>query len=99
METISLSRLNEFVRRVIALNFDDPVWIVAELLQIKESKGHYYIELAEKSDQGDIIAQSSAVIWKPNYGLIKKSLSADIFTILKEGNQIKVQVLVDYHPR
>ncbi|MDQ3141735.1 MAG: exodeoxyribonuclease VII large subunit [Bacteroidota bacterium] len=98
METFSLSRLNEYIRRAIAVNFPEAIWVVAELVTIKESRGHVYLELAEK-DQDEIIAQSNAVLWKSQYGLMKKQLGDHIHQILKDGNEIRIQVAVDYHIR
>lgn len=96
MEALRLSRLNEFIRRTIALNFSEPVWVIAELVQGKLNKGHYYLELAERTEQDEIISQSSAVIWKNNYLLLQhyKDIS-----ILKEGNELKLKVQVEYHPK
>ena len=64
MEQFSLSKLNLYIRRVIAVNFEDPIWIDCELLSVKEKSGHIYLDLIEKDEQDQIIAQSSAVIWK-----------------------------------
>ncbi|MEO6191287.1 MAG: exodeoxyribonuclease VII large subunit [Saprospiraceae bacterium] len=96
MDTIRLCRLNEIIQRVVALNFDSPIWITAELVQAKVNKGHTYLEIAERSEHEDIIAQSSAVIWKNNWNILSKKIDN---TILKEGNQLRLYVLVEYHPR
>ncbi|MEP7195840.1 MAG: exodeoxyribonuclease VII large subunit [Saprospiraceae bacterium] len=96
MEVISLSRLNEFIRRVIALNFQDPIWIIAELVQCKLNKGHHYLELAERSPENEIIAQSSAVIWKTSWSKINKHFQSDL---LREGQQIKLKIQLEFHAK
>lgn len=97
METLSLSRLNEYLRRVITLNFSEPLWINAELVQCNLNKGNYYIELAERdASTSDILAQSVAVIWKTTWVNLKSRINADI---LREGNKLRLKVLVDYHIR
>ncbi len=96
MEAIRLSRLNEFIRRTIALNFAQPIWIIAELVQAKLNKGHLYLELAERTEEDEVIAQSSAVIWKTNLAKISSEKFTSIF---KEGNELKLKVQVDYHAR
>ena len=42
MKTYSLYELNEFVRRVVALNFNESIWVTAEIGQINESRGHRF---------------------------------------------------------
>ncbi len=97
MESFKLSRLNEYIQRVIALNFENPVWITAELIQTKLNKGHYYLELAERSDENEeIIAQSSAIIWKSNWTVISKKIND---FELKAGINIKLRVFVEFHPK
>lgn len=100
METYSLFQLNEYLRRVIALNFSEHIWINAELLQISESRGNYYVELIEKQDDSDvIIAQSSAVIWYRTYLSLKKKLGGTLASLLKSGVEVKIKIKVDYNER
>ena len=51
MSSLRLSKLNEYIRRAIAVNFQEPVWITAEIASVKESRGHWYLELAEKENE------------------------------------------------
>lgn len=100
MENLSLFELQEFVRRVIALNFPDALWIRAEVAQIKSSRGHFYLELVEKAqDQDEVIAQASAVVWKGAYTRMIKKLGADLPALLQEGRELLLQVRVDFHER
>ncbi|MBK6546517.1 MAG: exodeoxyribonuclease VII large subunit [Saprospiraceae bacterium] len=99
MEQFTLSKLNSYIRRVLAINFQDAIWISAELLSYKEKAGHAYLELVEKDEQDTIIAQSSAVIWKSSFAAIKKINAVDLLQILREGNEIRVLVQVDYNAR
>ena len=87
MTTFSLYELNEFIRRVLALNFNESVWITAEIAQIGVSRAHRYITLIEK--EGDeIIAQSDAVLWAGDYKRIKRTLKELTDTLLQEGMEI-----------
>ena len=68
----TLFELNEFVRRIIALNFTEAIWISCELAQVSNSRGHLYLSLVEKEEaddfigeEGKIIAQSCGVKEKP----------------------------------
>ena len=99
MEQFSLSKLNLYIRRVIAVNFEDPIWIDCELLSVKEKSGHIYLDLIEKDEQDQIIAQSSAVIWKTQSAALQKKCSYDLYQILSAGNKVLIAVTVDYNAR
>lgn len=99
-EALGLFELNEYVRRVIALNFEAPVWVRAELSQVKQSRGHYYLDLIEKEESSDKIkAQSSAVIWANTFWFLRKKLGDILFDILQDGMELKLKVYVDFHER
>ncbi len=38
MQSYSLFELNEYIRRVVALNFQEPLWVRCEIAQIKENR-------------------------------------------------------------
>lgn len=82
----------------MAANFLEAVWITAEVIQAKLNRGHYYIDLVEKNNE-EVIAQSSAVIWKSDLITIQRYNPANLDLILQEGNEIRVHVLVDYNIR
>lgn len=99
METLSLSKLNIYIRRAIALNFQDPIWISAEILSYKERNGHVYLELTEKDEQDNITAQGSAILWKNTAALLNKNQFIEFENILCDGNQVRLQVIVDFSVR
>jgi len=99
LETLSLYRLHQYISRVIALNFDDSLYVTAEILQARKVRGHIYLELAEKGSDEDILAQASAVLWKTQLALITPKLSQDPIDILREGHEVRLKVNVDFHPR
>jgi len=100
LDSYSLFELNEYIRRVIALNFAEPIWVHAEISQISENRGQYYLNLIEKEAKGDqVIAQSSAVIWYKNVLFLQKKLGKVLYSLLEDGTQVKVKVRVDHHER
>lgn len=100
MDSYSLFELNEYISRVIALNFAEPIWVHAEISQINENRGQYYLNLIQKEDDGDqVIAQSSAVIWYKNMLFLQKKLGKVLYSLLEDGTQVKVKVRVDHHER
>jgi len=60
---VSLSRLLAGVSAAISRAFADSVWVSAEVVRASANRGHYYLELSERSDNGDVLAQARAVIW------------------------------------
>ena len=95
----SLFDLNEHIRRVLALNFQQPVWIAAEIAQAGQSRGHFYLDLVQKGAEDEILAQNQAVLWASDYKKLRASVGPELGSLLREGLEIKMQVRVDYHER
>ena len=100
MDTYSLLELNQFIRQVVSLNFPESLWIRAEIAQFNKSRGHYFIDLWQKSEESDeAIAQSSAVIWAKTYLELFAKHGKILNEVLTEGTAVRVLVRVDFHPR
>ncbi|MFK7983298.1 MAG: exodeoxyribonuclease VII large subunit [Saprospiraceae bacterium] len=96
----SLFELNEYIRRVFALNFQDAVWIRCEIAQINASRGHHYLNLIEKSAEGaTIIAQSSAVLWASKHRQLRRQYKKLLSELLQNGVAVLLQVKIDYDER
>lgn len=94
----TLYELNEYIRRVLALNMRGGVWISCEISTIKVSGGHYYIELVEKKDD-QIIAQANAVLWKKQHRQLVAKLGFELPGLLRSGIQVLAKVSVHYHEK
>ncbi len=100
MEAFSLFELNEHIRRVLALNFQDALWVRCEISQVKQSRGHYYLDLVEKvPDQDEILAQMSAVIWAKTAWVIQRKLKDVFDQLLQDGMEARLKVRVEFHER
>ena len=98
MKIYSLLELNSYIKRVIALNFDEPLWVRAEILKINKSRGHIYLELVQKIDhENDVNAQASAVIWSRQNQLISQKLDDPLDSYLQSGVEVSLLVEVSYH--
>lgn len=95
----SLFDLNEHIRRVLALNFQRPLWVAAEIAQVGLSRGHYYLDLVQKGEGDDIVAQSQAVLWASECRKLRSAIGPDLDALLREGLEVKLQVRVDFHER
>ena len=98
METYTLYHVNEFLRRVIALNFSEPIWVTAEVVQANTSRGHTYIELVQKED-GEIIARSDAVVWEKDLYTLQYQHGDIINDILSVGKIIRFKARIDFNER
>ncbi|MEM9547443.1 MAG: exodeoxyribonuclease VII large subunit [Bacteroidota bacterium] len=100
MTSYSLFELNEYIKRVIALNFTEAIWVNAEVGQVKEVRGQVYMDLVQHSEEeNQIVAQSGAVIWYKQNLFIRKKLGELLPAILAEGSKIQVKVKVEFHER
>ncbi|MCB9354157.1 MAG: exodeoxyribonuclease VII large subunit [Lewinellaceae bacterium] len=99
MTHYSLYDLNEHIRRVLALNFQQPVWITAEIAQLGQSRGHLYLDLVQKGEGDELIAQAQAVLWAGDLRKMRARLASDLDAVLREGQEVKMQITVDFHER
>lgn len=97
-EAYKLFDLNQYIRRVISLNFDHPIWVEAEISQAGFSRGNWYIDLIQKEEES-IIAQCQAALWGNMYYFIKKKIAIPLEDILQAGLAVKLKVNVDFHER
>lgn len=100
MDHYSLFELNEYIRRIVALNFPTGLWISCEIAQVNESRGHYYFNLIEKDEtDGAIIAQSEAVMWQRSYRSLRRKIGKTMDSLLQNGITVMLKVTVDFHER
>ena len=99
MHTHSLFELNEHIRQVLALNFPQAVWIAAEVAQVGQSRVHYYLDLVQKGEDNDLVAQAQAVIWAAEFRQINARFDLGLLPLLREGLELRVQVRPEFHER
>lgn len=97
-EALRLSQLADMIRRVLSLNFPSPIWVEAEVAQSRESRGHLYLHLIDKTpDSQETNAQMDAVLWLNKRKELEKQLGTDIGPLLQEGNQVQLKVRLEHH--
>lgn len=100
MNIINLFDLNEYLRRVVALNFPEKIWVQCEISQSSISKGHLYLDVIQKDEILDeIIAQSRAVVWERQLRQLFQQHGKEIFNVLSDGKAVKILVRVSFHER
>jgi exodeoxyribonuclease VII large subunit len=100
LEAHTLFELNEYIRRILALNLAEAVWIKCEIAQIDMARGHCFLDLVEKDEDGsDIIARANAVIWQSNYRKLQRKLGRQLSSLLQEGMEVMLFARVDFNER
>ncbi len=92
MEAYSLLEVNQYIKRVLALNFEEPIWVECELNSVSNSRGNLYLDLIEKDESSDdVVAKASATIWYRQFLFIKKKLKELTDSILSPGVKVKLK--------
>lgn len=99
MEHISLSELQRRVRAVVDGAFALPLWVSAEISELKVNySGHCYLELVEKGPTDGVPrAQARATIWRSRYAQLAPWFASQTGQPLAAGVRILARVAVTYH--
>lgn len=98
-QPITLSDLQGAVKTTLLERFALPVWVVAEVAELKVNySGHCYLELVEKGTKDGVPkAQARAVIWRSHYPRIAGYFEAETGQRLGAGLQVLIKATVNYH--
>lgn len=94
--TFSLFELNEHLKRVVAFNMRESLWINCEIADIGNSKGNVYLSLVERSDV-KITARAEGVIWRRALDKLTHKVGDSLWSILQIGRQVLLRVQVEFH--
>ncbi len=94
----SLTQLNQSFEKHIWETFSKrDFWITAELIKINQKSGHFYIELADSSNDVTT-ARSFATIWASTYRTIVEEIGLnEVLGILQPGNKVLINVKIEFH--
>ena len=96
---LSLSGYLEAVKFAINDVFDHEVWIQAELRAVNSKGGHYYFELAEKDNDGNIIASTRATLWRYQASKVINKFTHKTGKPLLAGLAVLIKGLANFHPQ
>lgn len=96
---ITLSQLQQLVRQSIENALPLPVWMSAEVSDLKVNRsGHCYLELIEKGDNDAIPrAKASAVVWRNRWEALAVWFASSTGAPLSVGMKVLVRVSPSYH--
>lgn len=98
-ESLTLYDLQRMVRGTLESRFSDPIWISAEISELKlNNSGHCYLNLVEKGAGGGTpCAEARAMIWRSSYKNIATTFELATGSPLCSGLKVLVRVVVNFH--
>lgn len=99
VQKFTLLELNKSIQEKISLNFNDAIWVIAEISELKVNRnGHCYLELIEKDFLTDhIIAKSRATIWAFTFRMLRPYFESTTGHELTLGIKVLVKANVEFH--
>lgn len=98
VQTLSLYELNSLVREVIECEMAREYWVEAELSEVRESRGHCYMELVQKEDLSNTpIAKASARCWRSSWSMIQPHFERITQQHLHPGMKVRLKVYAQFH--
>ena len=98
-QVISLYALTALIHRTIDQGLPGAYLVIAEIQSMSVNRsGHAYLDLVEKSENGErIISQARATIWAGQFRMIKAYFETTTGRMLQPGIKIMVKAKVTYH--
>ena len=96
---LSLHELTQRIAAVVNSSFEEPVWIVAELSDVRvAANGHCYMTLIEKEPRrGTTLASVRGMIWANRWWLLRDSFEQQTGQSFASGLKVMIQVQVSMH--
>ncbi|QCU90131.1 exodeoxyribonuclease VII large subunit [Thiomicrorhabdus sediminis] len=94
---IRLSALMNQVQLALRKEFAGGRWVIAEIANINQRRGHIYLELTETSDNGQIMANCRAMIWQSQAGHLLQRFLQATGSELAIGQKVLLLVEVSFH--
>lgn len=97
-KALTLYELNTLVREAIASAMDRDYWVEAELSEVREVRGHCFMELVQKDLFSPTpVARASAKCWKTTWTRICPRFEAITGQPLRPGMKVMLLVHPDFH--
>lgn len=96
MKQYSLSELCSWIQEAVATDLPDRYWVRAEIASMSV-RGHCYLELVEKAENGTLAAKVRATCWSNIYGLLFAYFQQETGQTLHTGLQVLLEVSVEFH--
>ena len=96
MKTYSLKELCDWIEEVVENDLPERYWVRAEIASMSV-RGHCYMELVEKGENGILSAKVRAICWNNVYALLSAYFAQEAGESLHVGLQVLLEVSVEFH--
>ena len=96
MEKYSLKELCDWIQEIVENDLPNRYWVCAEIASMSV-RGHCYMELVEKAENGILAAKVRATSWSNVYHLLSAYFLQETGQSLHTGLQVMLEVSVEYH--
>ena len=96
MEVYNLRELCEWLQDIVGSEMPDRYWVRAEIASMSV-RGHCYMELVEKAENGILSAKVRATCLSNVYGMLSAYFAQETGQALHVGMQVLVEVSVELH--
>lgn len=94
-------RLSDYlatVELVVKETFSHSVWVKAEIRNLSSKNGHYYFELAEKDDDGKVVASCRGNLWRFKAARVLGKFEQATGMKLERDVTVLLNVTATFHP-
>ena len=97
-KSLTLYELNSLVRDVLETTLDNDYWVEAELSEVREVRGHCYMELVQKELFGNTpVARASAKCWQRTWMQLQPRFERATGQTFHAGLKVLLRVHVNFH--
>lgn len=93
----TLSELCDVIQDAITTQLNEQYWVKAEIASLS-IRGHCYLELIEKADNGTIAAKMRATCWSHRFNILNPYFKQETGQNLQVGMQVLLLVTTEFHP-
>ena len=98
-QTLSLLELNQLLAEVIEVGMPREYWVEAEISELREVRGHCYIDLIEKAEGTNTpVARASATCWANTWSTVGPLFEKVTGQRLHTGMKVLMLVGANFHP-
>lgn len=94
----TLYELNSLVRQAIDKSLTQEYWVMAELSEVRENRGHCYMELIEKAENTNTpTARASAKCWASTWQMVRPHFERVTGERVRPGMKLLLKVYPQFH--
>ncbi len=93
----TLSELCDVIQDTVTTQLNEQYWVKAEIASFS-IRGHCYLELVEKADNGIIAAKMRATCWSHRFNILNPYFTQETGQNLQVGMQVLLLTTTEFHP-